>query len=238
MADKKNIHAGHRARVKARYAQHGVSVFSPHELLELLLFYAIPQKDTNPLAHRLIDEFGSVDSVLHAGRDVLSKVEGITPGAIQLLSLIGDTHRYCEQEKQPLGSILRLTEDQVKFLHPRFETMNEEAMWMVTLDVLYRVIGVHKLAGGTPTSAQVGARDVLRYALADNAVFVVIAHNHPSGLALPSQSDLDTTVALANTLQGVGVQLLDHLIFAKPAECVSFRQSRRICSCLQGIPCN
>ena len=237
MADKKNIHAGHRSRVKKRYADHGVSVFAPHELLELLLFYAIPQKDTNPLAHRLIDEFGSVNAVLHADRDVLSKVEGITPGAVQFLSLLGDTHRYCEQEKQPVGSILRLTDDQIKFLRPRFETMSEESMWMVSLDVLYRVVGVHKLSSGTPTSAQVGARDVLRYALADNAVSVVIAHNHPSGLALPSQSDLDTTVALANTLKGIGVQLLDHLIFAEPNECVSFRQSKLIEPCLRGIPC-
>ncbi len=229
-------HGGHRDRVRERYISNGSEGFAPHELVELLLFYGIPRRDTNPLAHRLIDTFGSVRDVLGADRAMLLRVEGMTPNAATLLNLVGDLRRYCAEEERPLGMSLLSTTDQVDFLRPRFEDQGEEEVWMLSLDILTRVIGVHKISHGSPLSADVNTREVLRHALADNAVRVVIAHNHPSGIAVPSKSDVDTTLRLAITLMGAGVHLLDHLIFARDGDCVSFRETKSLEGVLRGMP--
>ena len=90
-----SIHNGHRQRLKDRFRKEGLDHFDEHQVLELLLFYCIPRQDTNPLAHRLMNTFGSVREVLNADRDVLLRVEGMTENAATLLSLVGDLRRYC-----------------------------------------------------------------------------------------------------------------------------------------------
>lgn len=228
-------HDGHRERVRERYINSGVKAFAPHELIEMLLFFGIPRRDTNPLAHRLIDTFGSVHEVLHADRSMLLRVEGMTPNAATLMTLVGDLHRYCDEEERPLGMSVLQTEEQVDFLLPRFKDLSEEEVWMLSLDVLSRVVGVHKISQGTPIAAEVNTREVLRHALADNAVRAVIAHNHPSGIAVPSQSDVNTTVKIAITLAGAGVRLVDHLVFSRDGDCVSFRQTECLAGALRGL---
>ncbi len=228
-------HDGHRDRVRERYITSGAQAFAPHELIELLLFYGVPRRDTNELAHRLLDTFGSVRDVLGADRAMLLRVKGVTPNVATLLNLVGDLRRYCAEEERPLGMSVLETSEQVEFLRPRFEDLGEEEVWMLSLDILTRVIGVHKISHGTPISADVNTREVLRHALADNAVRVVVAHNHPSGIAVPSQADIQTTAKLAITLAGAGVRLLDHLVFARDGDCVSFRETRAISGALRGL---
>ncbi|MBQ4616984.1 MAG: RadC family protein [Clostridia bacterium] len=220
--------------MRERYLHNGTDAFAPHELVELLLFYGIPRRDTNPLAHRLMDTFGSVRNILNADRDVLLRVEGMTENAATLLSLVGDLRRYCEQEKRPRGTSIVDTEEQVSFLRSRFEDLAEEEVWLVSLDILSRVVGVHKISHGTPLSAEINTREVLRHVLADNAVRAIIAHNHPSGIALPSNRDITTTATMAITLAGAGVRLVDHLIFARDGDCVSFKQTDCIAGALRG----
>lgn len=232
MAD--HPHGGHRKRVKQRYIDNGLDAFAPHELIELLLFFGVAQKDTNELAHRLLAAFGSVGAVLNAPRDMLLRVDGVGDNIATLLTLVGDIKRYCDKEVIPVGSLLLDTEERVKFLRPRFDGCGVEIVWMASLDRHSRVIAAHQLSGGTPTMTEISVRDVLRFALADNAVSVVIAHNHPSGLALPSQLDIDTTTALARSLGGAGIGLADHLIFAKNNDCVSFAQTAILAPTLRG----
>ncbi len=227
-------HSGHRQRVKERYLAGGVEVFSKHELVELLLFFGVAQKDTNPLAHRLIDTFGTIREILSADRDVLMRVEGMTPGAATLLKLVGDLRRYCAEEEMPMGTSLADIEDQVKFLMPKFDMQSSEAVWMVSLDHACRVLAVHMVSRGTPVSSDINVREILRYALADNAIKIILAHNHPSGLALPSRADLDATAHIARTLKPAGVTLLDHFIFARGGDCVSFEQTASIRETLVG----
>ncbi len=229
-------HSGHRARVRQRYNESGIDGFAAHELVELLLFYGIPRRDTNPLAHRLIKAFGSVSGVLNADRTMLMEVEGMTENAAVLLRLVGDLKRYCALEEQPTGKIMHKTGDFVNYLLPRFDGLSVEEVWMISLDILHRVIGVHRIGNGTPMMADVNARDVLRFALADNAPYVVIAHNHPSGIAIPSQADLDMTAGLAKTLKAISIELIDHLIFGLDNDCVSFRETPSIAPTLQGVP--
>ncbi len=228
-------HGGHRARVRQRYIANGIDAFAAHELVELLLFYGIPRRDTNPLAHRLINTFGSVSGVINAEYEMLMEVEGMTENAAVLLRLVRDLKRYCAMEERPLGMTMHKTEDYVKYLLPRFEDLSAEEVWMLSLDILYRVIGVHQIGNGTPMMAEVSARDVVRFALADNAARVVIAHNHPSGIAIPSQADLDMTAGIARTLDTMGIKLIDHLIFASDTDCVSFRETPSIAPTLQGV---
>ena len=231
---KENPHAGHRDRMKKRYLSKGFRDFEPHELLEILLYYGVPQRDTNPLAHRLLNTFGSVNAVLSADREVLCSVDGVTPHLASLLNLVGDLHRYCAEEATSLGVPLRVTSDFVKFLSPRFDRLPAEQVWILCMDVLSRVIGVHQISSGTPLGSDVNMRRIMQMALADNACKIVLAHNHPSGIALPSQADIQTTTLLANALQGVNIQLVDHLIFARDNECISFSDTEELQPTLKG----
>lgn len=232
MAD--HPHGGHRQRVKNRYLAGGVDVFSKHELVELLLFYGIPQKDTNLLAHRLVETFSTVREMVNADRDVLLRVEGMTPGAATFLKLVGDVCRYCAEEEMPFGTCLTDIEDQVRFFKPKFEMQAGEMIWMVSLDHANRILAAHLVSKGTPVASDVNVREILRYALSDNAVKLLIAHNHPSGLALPSKADLNATAHIARSLKAAGVRLMDHFIFARGGDCISFDQTRSICATLNG----
>lgn len=234
MAD--HPHAGHRDRVKKRYIASGLDGFAPHELVEMLLFFGIPQRDTNPLAHRLIDTFGNVSSVLRADRAMLMRVEGMTQNAATLLTLVGDLQLYCAKEARPLGMILHSTEDIVDFLMPHFAGLSSEEVWMLSMDTLSRVLAVHCVSRGSPVLSEINVREVLRFALADNAMKIVLAHNHPSGIALPSDQDITTTAALAKALEGAGIRFADHLIYARDSDCISFRSTRQLLPALQGIP--
>ena len=231
---KVNPHTGHRERMKKRYLTKNFRDFEPHELLEMLLYYGVPRRDTNPLAHRLLNTFGSVNAVLSADREVLCSVEGVTPHVATLLNLVGDLHRYCAEEAMPLGVSLRTTADYVKFLSPRFDRLPVEQVWILCMDVLSRVVSVHQISSGTPLGSEVDMRRILRLALADNACKIVLAHNHPSGIALPSQMDINTTSALAKALTGMNIQLIDHLIYARDNECVSFRDTEELRPILKG----
>lgn len=229
-----HLHSGHRERVKKRYIDNGVKAFAPHELVEMLLFFGIPQKDTNPLAHRLMETFGSVRAILNADRAVLLRVEGMTPNAATLLTLVGDLRRYCAEEEMPFGTPLTTINEQVRFFLPRFVDQTSESVWMASLDILSRVSGVHKISQGTAITADINIREVLRHALSDNAVKVILAHNHPSGIAVPSHDDINTTAQLAVTLNGAGIELTDHLIYARNGDCVSFRETASLMSVLRG----
>ncbi len=232
-----NLHSGHRERMKQRYMEKGFRDFMPHELLEMLLYFGVPRRDTNPLAHRLLNSFGSVRNVLKADRELLLSVEGVTPHVATMLNIVGDVHRFCAEEEALVES-LRTTEDYVAFLRPRFDRLPVEEVWIVTMDMLARVVGVHQISSGTPLSSDVNLRKVMQFALADNACKLVLAHNHPSGIALPSRPDIKTTTVLAKALEGVGIQLMDHLIFARDNECVSFNDTEELTPTLSGLPCD
>jgi len=131
---------------------------------------------------------------------------------------------------------LRYTTDFVSFLQPRFDRLPVEQVWIVCMDVLARVVGVHQISSGSPISSEINVRRIMQLALADNASSLIIAHNHPSGIALPSEPDILATIELAKALKGVGIRLRDHLIFARDNECVSFNDSEAVQQTLEGLP--
>ena len=218
------VHDGHRKRLKTQFLIHGED-FHDHQLLELLLCYAIPQGDVNGLAHALLDQFGSLAGVFDALPPSLTRVAGVGEHTAVLLKLIPKlAGRYSTIRSSP-GDILASSRAARDYLLPYFQTgPRNEMVYLVCMDAKYKVLGCHKLGEGTVNAADITPRRVVELALAHNASAVLLAHNHVSGLALPSNADLLTTETLARVLREVGVELADHLIFTED-DMVSLKDS-------------
>lgn len=220
----KGIHDGHRQRMKDQFIRNGLSSFNSHQIVELLLFYSIPREDTNETAHRLIDRFGSLNSLFLANRRQLLDVDGIGENSATLLQLIGQLIRRCGEEERPLGSILKTPSDYGKFLLPRFLGEQNEVVWFISMTNTGEVLNCAMLNKGSVNATEINIRLALQQALEDNATMAVIAHNHPSGFAIPSKQDIATTRDLFLMLYTAGVTLLDHIIVADN-DFVSMRES-------------
>ena len=216
MAEKKpSAHTGHRKRMREEFLRTGAGGMEDHRLLEMILFYAIPKGDVNPLAHRLVDEFGSLSGVFHATYDQLVKVPGVGHSTAVLLQLIpAAAARYMKQTASFEGQIVSLWQMQ-EMLEPYFFGQRDELAYLVCMDGKSKVLGIKKLGEGIVDTVPIAARKVMEAALACNASQVVLAHNHVSGVAYPSQADLDTTLKLERLLaEAADITLIDHLIFA------------------------
>ena len=184
MENEKNIHAQHRQRAKAEFLDHGLSGLPDHRVLELLLFFAIPQRDVNPLAHRLVDHFGSLAGVFHATYDQLLAVKGIGPNVAVLLRLVpAVSARYLEESASFDGQIVSTWQFR-ELLLPLFFGKRDELAYLVCMDGKNKVLATRKLGEGVVNAVHITARRVLEIALACNAVRVALAHNHVSGVAI------------------------------------------------------
>ena len=207
-----SIHDGHRQRLKDRFRQEGLDNFDQLHVLELLLFYCIPRRDTNPLAHRLLDHFGSLSAVLNASAQELEKIEGVTEGTPTFLSLITQVGRYYQIQRSEPGEILTTIQQCGNYLVPYFFGREQETVFMLCLDAKCKVLCCKKVGEGSVNSANISIRRIVEFALSVNATTVVLAHNHPSGLAIPSADDVQTTHRVAAALDAVDVVLADHLV--------------------------
>lgn len=207
-------HDGHRQRLKERFLLEGLDNFNELQVLELLLFYAIPRQDTNPLAHRLLDRFGSLHQVLEAPASELQKVDGVGPNAAVFLRLITEVGRYYLVNRAMQNTVLNTVEKCGDFLLPYFHGRRNETVFMLCLDAKCKLLCCKEVSEGSVNSAGVSPRKVVELALAANATTVILAHNHPSGLAVPSGEDVQTTQRIAAALSGVEITLADHIIVA------------------------
>ena len=208
------VHDGHRARKKEQFRTHGLDAFADHEALELLLFYAIPRVDTNPVAHRLIERFGSLDGVLSAPPEELEKVEGVGESAATLLSLIRPLVRRSRMTASKKPVILGTTQAAGEYFVDLFFGMREERLYEACLDAKGKLLRCAKVADGSVDAVSVNIRVIVENALKCGASAVVLSHNHPSGVALPSEDDNATTLAVYDALRTVDIRLLDHIIVA------------------------
>lgn len=218
------IHDGHRARKKEQFRTHGLDAFADHEALELLLFYAIPRVDTNPVAHRLIERFGSLDGVLSAPPEELEKVEGVGESAATLLSLILPLVRCSRMTAAKTPVILGTTQAAGEYFVDLFFGMREERLYEACLDAKGKLLRCAKVADGSVDAVSVNIRVIVENALKCGASAVVLSHNHPSGVALPSEDDNATTLAVYDALRTVDIRLLDHIIVADD-DFVSIREN-------------
>lgn len=209
-----SIHEGHRQRMLHRFRTEGLDGFNQVQALELLLFYCIPRRDTNELAHRLLDQFGSVSRVMDAPIAELVKVPGMGENAATFLHLTKQMGRYYQVDSAQKGVLIRDIEDCGRYLLPYFLGRKVETVFLLCMNASCNVIACREVGEGAVNSAAISPRNVVQIALAEQATTVVLAHNHPSGVALPSQEDVLATQRLAAALASIDVILFDHLIIA------------------------
>lgn len=219
-----SLHDGHRQRLKARFQKEGLDHFEKHQVLELLLFYCLPRQDTNPLAHKLLDQFKSVAGVLEATTTELKKVEGVGEGTAQFLHAIGEVKRYCNIEHS-LETKLTSIQQCGTYMIPYFDNKKNEVVYLLCLDAKCKVLSCKMVGEGSVNSAGVPIRRIVEMALGEGATTVVLAHNHPSGIAVPSAEDRATTMRLARALSAVEITLADHIVVAD-GDAVSMVESR------------
>lgn len=217
-------HDGHRQRMRQRFREEGLDHFTDVQVLEMLLFYCIPLKDTNPIAHDLLEQFGSLSQVLEAPISELQKVPGIGENAAVFLHLVREAGRFYQTDRINRVQILSTVEDCAEYLVPHFLGRQRETVFLLCLDAKCKVLCCAKLTEGNVNTAGLSPRKVVEQALTSNAATVVLAHNHPGGLAIPSQADIETTKKVAAALSAVDVILLDHVIVAD-GDYVSMLQS-------------
>lgn len=208
------IHDGHRVRMKQRFLRHGLGNFDDHNVLELLLFFAIPRQDTNKLAHRLMDTFGSLDAVFEAAPEALMAVDGVGENAAAILHLVPECAQRYLLAKNDVGQILATSEAAGRFFIPRFMNSRNEMVYLACLDAKLKVIDCRSIGSGGTSHAHVDVRAAVHLALLQNASAVILAHNHTSGIALPSKEDENATRNLQAALALVGITLVDHIVVA------------------------
>jgi len=208
------VHDGHREKMKKRFLEGGLDQFADHEALELLLFYAIPRRDTNELAHRLIDHYGSLDAVLSAPVEDLMRTDGIGEHAAVLLKLVPRVVQKSRLSAANRETVLSDVNRMGDYLLERFRGEKNEVIYQLCLDRKGKLLSCRRLNEGGVDSSELNIRRLVENALLASASLVVLAHNHPSGIALPSQEDYVTTDRVAAALEVVGIQLLDHIIVA------------------------
>jgi len=208
------LHQGHRERLRQRFQEQGLDGFTDIQALELLLFYAIPRKDTNPIAHTLLERFGSFYQVLEAPLHELQSVDGVGENAATLLHLArAIAGRYAVSQAK-IEAILNSTHKCGEYLKHFFVGKREEVIYLLCLDAKCKVLGCTEVGRGSVNAAGLSIRKIVETALRYNAVSVVLSHNHPGGLAFPSAEDTVTTRRVALALDAVGIILADHIIVA------------------------
>lgn len=224
MLNSDSIHTGHRDRLRQRFLSEGLDSFNEINALELLLFYCVPRKDTNDLAHRLLDHFGSYCNVLNAPCSELKKINGVSDQVATYLKLQGEAVRYYLTNRKARGVVVKTVAEYGQLLCSYFAGRCNETVFLLCLDAKCKVICCREISEGSVNAAGVSVRKVVDVALSSNATSVVLAHNHPSGLAIPSVEDIQTTKLIFEALTAVDVALVDHVI-VNDDEFISMAQS-------------
>lgn len=218
------IHDGHRAHMRSRFVQSGLDAFADHEVLELMLFYALPRRDTNAIAHALMERYGSLDAVLRAPLEDMQNVEGIGESAAVLLRLFPEVMKRARIRQAEREVVLSGTDKTGDYLLEQFDGERNEVIYQLCLDNKGRMLQCKRIGEGDISSANLDVRRVVENAILCGASAVILAHNHPSGLALPSRDDFAATDRVAEALKTIGVTLQDHIIVAD-GDYVSMAQS-------------
>lgn len=210
----KTDHSGHRDRLREKYLNFGIEALAPHEVIELLLFYAVPYRNTNDIAKNLYDRFGSLSAVLDASMDMLTEA-GLTRNQATFLKLIPDvTRRYMIDKHDNPSKIVDLADVPARLVDLYIGTDHEEMVYIIVVDEKMKEVYSGVLAKGKFNAGEISIRRIMNLVLNYGAAGVVLAHNHPSGVAMPSQEDYYATDRIRKSLRLIGVELLDHFIVA------------------------
>lgn len=205
-------HAGHRQRMRERFLTNGLTGFAVHEILELILFYAIPQRNVNPLAHRLLERFGTLHGVLEAPAEELCKVEGVGEYAAALLSLF--SHVAVAMERSRTGDRVKISNrrEAQHYCRMLLGGQRREHFYVICLNAQKQVLGDVLISSGSIDEVQAYPRVAVEAALRYNAHSVILCHNHPGGSCVPSEQDVEVTRVLGELFSQLSIALLDHII--------------------------
>lgn len=207
-------HSGHRLRLRQHFMTNGIDALRDYEVLELLLCYAIPRRDVQPLARDLLEHFGSLAAVLEATPEELRRVAPLSDNAVVLFQLITPLTRRYLQSKNKETVFLRDVQDTCQYLLPYFFGQTEELLYILCLNSKNKLLTCRLLQHGSVNSVSVPFRKATEIAISCKASAVILAHNHPCGTAFPSEDDCQTTERLRDILEPMEITLADHFIFA------------------------
>ena len=221
---KKNIHTGHRARLRELAKVTEFQNMEEHQVLELMLTYVIPRSDTNPLAHKLINTFGSLAKVLDAKPEELVKVKGIGEKSANFISSL--KHFFFAYNKSKLSEVTKINNMQtlLSYVTNLLSGKTNEQFYAIYLENNGTVKRYDLIGSGTVNQTAVSIKKIMEQAISCNACSVVVCHNHPSGKALPSAEDDKLTKAIALSLTLNGVNFIDHVILGYDNKYYSYRQ--------------
>lgn len=210
---RENLHRHHRLRLKNRFLKNGLEDFEPHNVLELLLFFAVPQGDTNELAHVLLNKFGSIADVFSAPYSELVKIKGVGDHTATMLKLMPELFKVYVKERTEIDGKKSFTIDEVaKLLVPLYIACENEVVRALYFDNRMSLVENAVIFEGDVNSANLSYKEVAKISLTRGLPNVIIAHNHPNGSPLPSMEDLKTTSKLKESLAMFNINLVEHII--------------------------
>ena len=220
MSEKDN--QGHRERIKEKFLKNGIDGFAEYEILELLLTYCIPRKDTKPIAKELLNKFKSLDNIFKADFDKLSAIDGLGKNSIVFLKLIGDLPSIIykdelKNKKLVNKEILKISNKDIllNYLRNKIGYEEKEKFYVIYLSSSNEVIEFEENSVGTLDRSSVYPREIYKKIINLNAKSIILAHNHPSDNITPSKSDIELTNEIAKGLKNFGALLIEHIIITK-----------------------
>ena len=215
------IHDGHRQRLKQRFVKEGLTSFESHNILELLLFYALPRQDTNVIAHELIDNFKTLTGVFNAPYEELIKVKGLGENGATLIKLIPQllsAYTVETNANQPMNDVRRIC----NYFHGLYIGVKTEKIHVCCLDDKLNIISCVLIQDGGVNTVPINVRKIVEATYRSNSSMIILSHNHPNGIPIPSDADIVATRKLYKILDSVGIKLLDHIV-ASPKSAVSMK---------------
>ena len=220
MSEKNN--QGHRERIKEKFLKNGIDGFAEYEILELLLTYCIPRKDTKPIAKELLNKFKSLDNIFKADFDKLFAIDGLGKNSIAFLKLIGDLPSIIykdelKNKKLVNKETLKISNKDIllNYLRNKIGYEEKEKFYVIYLSSSNEVIEFEENSVGTLDRSSVYPREIYKKVINLNAKSIILAHNHPSDNITPSKSDIELTNEIAKGLKNFGALLIEHIIITK-----------------------
>ena len=214
---------GHRKRLRQKLSERGLEAFLPHEVLELLLTYVIPRKDTKPIAWALLKKFGSLGAVLDADETQLCEVDGIGPQSAQFLHLVRAVLKNYSLEHVKKHPVINSPHQVIQYCKASLANKTEECLELIFLSIRSTVLSTRIVATGSLDKVLISPRQIIEYALNAHASRIILVHNHPSGDATPSKEDISLTQAVIQAAAVFNIHVEDHIIVGKNSSCYSLR---------------
>ncbi len=210
--DEKDMHCGHRMRVMESYSKIELDALSPHQVLEYILFFVYPRGDVNPIAHRLLDKYGTVQAVLDADPFELAKVYGVNTRSAQMINGFTKIFDYYTGSKLAKKICFKNPDDIYDFCEDLLRFCISETFYAIAVDASFHVITKRKIGVGSFNLVTIDPHEIVSFVNETKAANVIFTHNHPGGYCKPTQNDFDGTKIFEKLLGYMRSQLIDHVI--------------------------